>query len=280
MSEIPKSSHFNTSNNTCKNKLIALWELLKKQASQCDDPLICDLLTTAIHSHQDFSHALTALLARKLGDQSISIKDLYALIDRCHNADRDIVCAAAADLLAIYERDAACPDILTPFLFFKGYHAIQGWRVAHWLWHHERKLLALHLQSRISELFAVDIHPAARIGRRVFLDHGTAIVIGETCVIDDDVSLLQDVTLGGTGKHCGDRHPKVRRGVMIGSGAKVLGNIEIGEGAKIGAGSIVLEAVPPHTTVVGNPARRVGMKNRGLPALDMDQTLPPPDYMI
>jgi serine O-acetyltransferase len=169
---------------------------------------------------------------------------------------------------------------VTPFLYFKGFQALQIYRIAHHLWQDGRRHLAQHLQSRSSEMFAMDIHPAARIGRRVLIDHGTAIVIGETSVLEDDVSMLHGVTLGGTGKNHGDRHPKIRRGVLIGAGATVIGNIEVGEGAKVGAGSIVLESVRPYTTVVGNPARLVGTRHSNMPALTMDQTLPPLDYMI
>jgi serine O-acetyltransferase len=150
----------------------------------------------------------------------------------------------------------------------------------HVLWQHERFHLARYLQARIGEAFALDIHPAARVGCGVMIDHGTGVVIGETAVVEDDVSILQGVTLGGTGKDCGDRHPKVRRGVLLGAGAKVLGNIEIGEGAKVGAGSIVLEDVPPHTTVVGVPAKVVGARLTDLPAFTMDQSLPALDYSI
>jgi serine O-acetyltransferase len=170
------------------------------------------LLATGVKSHADFASALAALLGRKLGDRSVAADALGELVQEGFEADPDIVCAAAADLLAIRERDPACPDFVTPFLFFKGYHAVQTYRVAHWLWRAGRVHLALHLQSRASELFGVDIHPAARLGRRILFDHGTGIVVGETCVIENDVSILQNVTLGGTGKHSGDRHPKVRRG--------------------------------------------------------------------
>ena len=158
-------------------------------------------------------------------------------------------------------------------LYFKGYHSIQAYRVAHHYWVSNRKPLALFLQSRISEVFAVDIHPGARLGKGLLFDHATSIVIGETCVIDDDFSMLHEVTLGGTGKAGGDRHPKIRRGVMIGAGAKVLGNVVIGEGAKIGAGSVVLCDVPPHCTFAGVPARPVGVPSSAMPALDMDQHL-------
>lgn len=274
------SSHFEESSMMCAPQLTVLWRQMTQQACSCHDPLVRGLLATGVRSHSSFASALAALIGRKLGDRSVAADALSELVKESFDAEPDIVCAAAADLLAIRERDPACPDFVTPFLFFKGYHAVQTYRVARWLWLSGRRHLALHLQSRASELFGVDIHPAARLGRRILFDHGTGIVVGETSIIEDDVSILQNVTLGGTGKHCGDRHPKVRRGVLIGAGAKVLGNIEIGEGAKIGAGSIVLEPVPPFTTVVGNPARKVGVRHKGMPALNMDQTLPPIDYII
>ncbi|GBQ26530.1 serine O-acetyltransferase [Gluconacetobacter azotocaptans] len=257
-----------------------LWEELAHGCEGCGDPLVRGLLATGIRNHATFANALAALIGRKLGDRSVADDALSELVTEVFLADPEIVAAAAADLVAIRERDPATADYATPFLFFKGYHAVQSHRVAHWLWRAGRRHLALHLQSRASELFAVDIHPAARLGRRILLDHGTGIVIGETSVLEDDVSLLQGVTLGGTGKNVGDRHPKVRRGVLIGAGAKILGNIELGEGAKVGAGSIVLESVPPFTTVVGNPARPVGTRHSALPAFTMDQMLPPIDYMI
>ena len=185
----------------------------------------------------------------------------------------DIVAATAADLLAIRDRDPSCEDLLTPFLFFKGFQALQAHRVSHWLWMGGRIHLARHMQSRISEVFAADFHPAATVGRGIMIDHGTSLVIGETAVVEDDVSMLQEVTLGGTGKAGGDRHPKVGRGVLIGAGAKILGNIRIGEGAKVGAGSIVLDDVAPFTTVVGVPAKPVA-RNAAMAALTMDQTWP------
>ncbi|MFT9049402.1 MAG: serine O-acetyltransferase [Gluconobacter cerinus] len=273
------SSHFDEF-SLCSPKLELLWQEMVEQACVCHDPLVRGLLATGIRSHADFASALAALLGRKLGDRSVAADALAELVKESFDAQPELVCAAAADMVAIRERDPACPDYVTPFLFFKGFHAVQSYRVAHWLWRAGRRHLALHLQSRGSELFGVDIHPAARLGRRILFDHGTGIVVGETSIIEDDVSILQEVTLGGTGKHSGDRHPKVRRGVLIGAGAKVLGNIEVGEGAKIGAGSIVLESVPPFTTVVGNPARKVGTRHSGMPALSMDQMLPPIDYII
>ncbi|AOX17969.1 serine acetyltransferase [Kozakia baliensis] len=260
--------------------LNAVWQTMLMQSNVCCDVLIQGVFATGISDHRNFQSALAALLATKLADRAISEPALAALVASALVDDPSIAEAAAADMIAIFERDAACPDYVTPFLFFKGYHAIQAYRIAHWLWTQDRWHLARHLQSLVSERFALDIHPAARLGQRLVFDHGTGIVIGETCVIEDDVSLLQNVTLGGTGKATGDRHPKVRRGVLVGAGAKVLGNIELGEGAKIGAGSVVLESVPPYTTVVGNPARRIGTRHTTLPALGMDQRLPPVDYII
>lgn len=171
-------------------------------------------------------------------------------------------------------------EVLTPFLYFKGFLALQGYRIAHWLWNKRRRHLALHIQSRISETFVIDIHPAAVMGRGIMLDHGSGLVIGETAVVEDDVSILQNVTLGGTGKETGDRHPKIRRGVLIGPGAKILGNIEVGIGAKVGAGSVVVCPVAPYTSVVGAPARPVGRPHTTLPGVTMDQALTEPDYLI
>jgi serine O-acetyltransferase len=180
-----------------------------------------------------------------------------------------------ADMTAVFERDPACTSMLEPILYFKGFHALQSHRVAHSLWTQGRRSLASFLQNRISEAFGMDIHPAARIGRGIMIDHGTGVVIGETAVVEDDVSLLQGVTLGGTGKETGDRHPKVRRGALICAGATVLGNIEIGECAKVGAASVVLKDVPPRTTAVGVPARIVGSCCEE-PARAMDHSLPEP----
>src|SRR5581483_830488 len=162
------------------------------------------------------------------------------------------------DLAAVFERDPACRAHVDAFLFYKGFHALQCYRVAHWLWTHDRRSMALFFQSRVSELFTLDIHPAARIGKGIMIDHGHGVVIGETAVVEDDVSMLHGVTLGGTGKEVGDRHPKVRRGVLISVGAKILGNIEVGEYSRVGAGSVVLKDVPPGCTAVGVPARLTG----------------------
>ncbi len=198
---------------------------------------------------------------------------LREVIETALAAQPDILDAAAADICAVKERDPAVRYYSTPLLYLKGFHALQGYRVAHWLWQQGRHSLAVFLQNQISVVFSVDVHPAAQIGRGIMFDHATGIIIGETAVVEDDVSILQNVTLGGTGKEHGDRHPKIREGVMIGAGAKVLGNIEVGRGAKIGAGSVVLQPVPPHTTVAGVPAHEVGHPDCDKPSLDMNQGL-------
>jgi serine O-acetyltransferase len=261
---------------------IEVWRTVREEsvAAVEHDRIMAEAIRDTVLQHSNFADALAHRLARKLSDYAISIETLEGIICEALSSNAGIEEAALADLTAVRDRDPACPDLLTPFLFFKGYQAIQAYRFGHWLWQRGRQHLALHLQSRSAEIFAVDIHPAARLGRGILLDHGTGIVVGETSVIDDDVSILQNVTLGGTGKQCGDRHPKIRRGVLIGAGAKILGNITVGEGAKVGAGSIVLESVHPYTTVVGNPARPVGVRHTTMPALTMDQSLPPLDYMI
>lgn len=222
------------------------------------DPYLSGPLSETLLCHTTFADALAHQLARKLGTWEMPAPLLVDLIVTAQAQEPGMVEAAITDLRAVRERDPACPDLLTPLLYFKGYQSLQIHRVGHWLWRHDRTHLARYLQSRMSEVFAVDIHPAARLGCGILLDHGTGIVIGETAVVDDHVSILQNVTLGGVGDQSGDRHPKVRQGALIGAGATVLGNIEIGQNAKVGAGSIVLHDVRPFTTVVGVPARPVG----------------------
>jgi serine O-acetyltransferase len=259
-----------------------IWATIRREGVESveREGLMAQPVTAALLRHASFAGGLAGRLARKLADGDLGEGPLAALIAEALADDPGIVRAAATDLAAVRDRDPACTDLITPFLFFKGFLSLQAYRVAHWLWKQDREHLARYLQSRASEVFAVDIHPAARIGCGIMIDHGTGLVIGETAVVEDDVSMLQGVTLGGTGKECGDRHPKIRRGVLLGAGAKVLGNIEVGEGAKVGAGSIVLHPVAPHTTVVGVPAKPVGAKLTSLPAFTMDQTLPPPEYVI
>ena len=259
-----------------------VWQQVREEAIAAveHDRVMGDSIRDTVLQHDNFADALAHRMARKLSDYAIGIETLEGIICEALSNAPEIETGALADLTAVRDRDPACPDLLTPFLFFKGYHALQAYRFGNWLWRRGRLHLALHLQSRSAETFAVDIHPAARIGRGILLDHASGLVVGETSVIDDDVSILQGVTLGGTGKQCGDRHPKIQRGVLLGAGAKILGNITVGEGAKVGAGSIVLEDVPPYTTVVGNPARVVGVRHTTMPAFTMDQSLPPLDYVI
>ena len=234
-----------------------IWTDLRKQAEAmaASEPTLAGFVHATILQHERLEQALSYHLARKLGGEDLSPLAIREMFDDAM-AD-DFGAALRADLSAVFERDPACHSYVDAFLFYKGFHALESYRVAHWLWNNGRKAMALFLQSRISQLFAVDVHPAARIGRGIMFDHATGIVIGETAVVEDDVSIMQDVTLGGTGKESGDRHPKIRRGVLLSLGAKILGNIEVGEYSRIGAGSVVLKSVPPHCTAVGVPAKLV-----------------------
>ena len=236
-----------------------VWASLRNEAEAAaqKESALASLLAAVILNHKSLGGALSYQLARKLGDQELRAMSIREIAEEAYAANPTLVEIAEADLKAVFERDPACKGYVQPFLFFKGFLALQTQRVAHWLWSQGRETIALYLQSRMSELFQVDIHPATRIGRGVFIDHGTGIVIGETAVVDDDVSIMQDVTLGGTGKESGDRHPKIRRGVLLSLGAKILGNIEVGEYSRIGAGSVVLKSVPPGCTAVGVPAKLV-----------------------
>ena len=251
------------------------WSQVRDEAKLLvqQEPLLTSFYHAGIIGHNSLCSALSFLLASKLADAVISAVTLRELIEQAYGADKALLEAATADIIAVYTRDPASASYADVLLYLKGFHALQAHRVAHWMWEQGRHSLAHYIQSRVSTTFQVDIHPAARIGRGVMFDHATGLVVGETCVIEDDVSILQSVTLGGTGKESGDRHPKIRSGVLIGAGAKILGNIEVGEGARVGAGSVVLEPVPAHTTVVGVPARIVGSTSCEKPALDMNQTL-------
>jgi serine O-acetyltransferase len=251
------------------------WDQIQSEARQEADrePILASFLFAAVLGHKKLEDGLGVLLANKLHTPELPAILLRDLIDEAF-VDISIRASIRADLLAARTRDPAARGYAQPFLYYKGFHALQAYRVANWLWNRERFGLAAHLQNRISEAFGVDVHPAARIGSGVLIDHGTSVVIGETAVVEDNVSLLHEVTLGGTGKESGDRHPKVRRGVLIGAGAKILGNIEVGAGAKVAACSVVLRDVPPHTTVAGIPARVVGRCTVAEPALEMDSTFP------
>jgi serine O-acetyltransferase len=257
-----------------------LWRALCAEArrSAGGEPLLRAFLERMILRQGGFGAALAALLARKLADAVLPFERLDEIAQSAMAGRGGVAAAAAADLAAIRARDPAAESVATPFLYYKGFHALQWHRIGHRLWQDGRRDLAHFLQSRVSEAFAVDIHPAVPIGVGVFIDHGTGLVVGETAVIGDNVSILHEVTLGGTGKERGDRHPKVRDGVLLCAGAKVLGNVEIGREAKIGAGSVVLRDVPPRATVAGVPARIVAWSRGAVPALEMDQNLP--DYEI
>jgi serine O-acetyltransferase len=258
-----------------------VWQALYRevQAMAQAEAMLASYLYAAVLNHPTLEDSLSYLLAAKLASPYLSSMSLRDVICEALQSSAEIREAVRIDLTAVVERDPAAQGLAQPFLHYKGFHALQSHRIAHWLWGKGRKGLAFYLQNRVSEIFAVDIHPAARIGKGILIDHGTGVVIGETAVVDDEVSMLHEVTLGGTGKESGDRHPKVGRGVLIGAGAKILGNIRIGEGSKIAAGSVVLEEVPPHTTVAGVPAKRVGRPKTQEPARQMDQRLEE-DYSI
>ena len=252
-----------------------VWASLRNQAEHVarEEASLASLLNAVILRHANLADALSYQLARKLGDQELRAMSLREVAEEAYAADPTIVVKAEADLRAVFERDPACKGYLQPFLYFKGFLALQTHRVSHTLWLKGRESIAFYLQSRVSELFQVDVHPAVEIGQGAFFDHGTGIVIGETTVIGDDVSMLQNVTLGGTGAERGDRHPKIGRGVLLGAGAKVLGNIKIGDYAKIASGSVVLKEVPAHCTAAGVPARLVNCPTCPEPAKSMDHTL-------
>jgi serine O-acetyltransferase len=261
-----------------------VWAALRNEAAHAAqaEPTLASLLNAVVLKHDRLSSALSYQLARKLGDQELRAMSFREIAEEAYAADPRIVEMVEADLRAVFERDPACKGYVQPFLFFKGFLALQTHRVSHWLWNEGRETLAFYLQSRMSEIFQVDIHPATRIGSGVFIDHGTGIVVGETAVIGDDCSMLQGVTLGGTGAERGDRHPKVGKGVLLGAGAKVLGNITIGDYAKVASGSVVLKPVPPGCTAAGVPARLVNCPTGDAPARTMDHTLAEDiyDYVI
>lgn len=253
----------------------AVWAQIRREATEdaAAEPALAAHLQVAVLRQPSLEEALTHVLSTKLHSTALSEWALRDLIGEAFRLNPQISEQIRADLVAIVSRDPACRGYSAPLLYFKGFHAVQAYRVTHAFWTNGRRPLALFLQSRISEAFAVDIHPGARIGKGIMFDHATSVVIGETAVVEDDFSMLHEVTLGGTGKVGGDRHPKIGRGVMIGAGAKVLGNVKVGEGAKIGAGSVVLHDVPSHTTVAGVPARPINFPAHSFPALEMDQSL-------
>ena len=240
------------------------------------EPMLEDFLRATVLNHSSLESALSAHLGNQIDCATIPARVLCHVISEAFSTRNDIRQAMRDDLQAVVERDSACESFHLPLLYFKGFHALQLHRVANWLWLQGRRSLALLMQSRASMKFGVDIHPAATFGSGIMLDHATSLVVGETAVVGNQVSILQSVTLGGTGKEHGDRHPKISDGVLISAGAKILGNIRVGEGAKVGAGSVVLRDVPAHTTVAGVPAKVVGRPDSDLPALNMNHEIP--DY--
>jgi serine O-acetyltransferase len=237
------------------------------------EPLLGGLIHSSLLHHASMERALSYRFSMKLASGEMSEQILREIADEAYEAEPDLGQAARADLMAVFDRDPACHRFLQPILFFKGYQAVQAYRVGHWLWQQGRIDLAYFVQMRVSEVFGVDIHPAAKVGRGIMIDHAHSIVIGETAVVGDNVSMLHSVTLGGTGKEDGDRHPKIGNGVMIGAGAKVLGNIEIGYCSRIAAGSVVLHDVPHNTTVAGVPAKVIGEAGCSQPSVTMDQLI-------
>ncbi|MGL5363308.1 MAG: serine O-acetyltransferase [Bosea sp. (in: a-proteobacteria)] len=256
-------------------KVDPVWTRVRREAEaiMAAEPALTGLILSSVLNQQGLEQAVIHRVASRLGHPAISAELIAQIFNEALAASPAIADAFRADMAAVVDRDPACERLVEPLLYFKGFHALQTHRLAHWLWAQKRHDMALYLQSRASEVFQTDIHPAAVMGRGIFLDHATGLVVGSTAVVEDNVSILQDVTLGGTGKESGDRHPKIRQGVMIGAGAKILGNIEIGQCARIAAGSVVLNAVPRNMTVAGVPARVVGEAGCAEPARSMDQML-------
>lgn len=254
----------------------SLWQILREEAMliAASEPVLGSYIHSTILHHQTLAEAISFHLANLLDSPTAPALLLREVFLDVMSQDTHIIQQLSRDIQAYYERDAACDHYLMPVLFFKGFHALQSYRMAHFLWMQGRHTLALHIQNRMSDVFTVDIHPAATIGCGIMIDHATGVVIGETAVIEDDVSMLHSVTLGGSGKQKGClRHPLIRRGVLLAAGAKILGPVEIGEGAKIGAGSVVLTDIPPHCTAAGVPARIIGKPTAKQPAFDMDHDL-------
>ena len=252
-----------------------VWERITREAEEAvsAEPLLGGVVHYTVLHHDRIEAALSYRISMKLANGEMTEQILREICDEAYASDPDLAHAARADITATFERDPACHRYLQPLLFFKGFQAVQAYRVGNWLWRVGRKDLAYFMQMRCSEVYGIDIHPAARIGRGIMIDHAHSIVIGETAVVGDNVSMLHAVTLGGTGKEDSDRHPKIGDNVLIGAGAKVLGNIKVGDCSRIAAGSVVLKEVPPCTTVAGVPAKIVGEAGCDQPSLEMDQIL-------
>jgi len=252
-----------------------LWVSMVKQARELAqaEPLLASYYYSSIIERQNFAEALACQLAAKLDAATVSAMMLGEVFTQCLLQDPKIAEAALCDILACYDRDPACSNYCVPFMHFKGYLAIQAYRFSHHLWMNGRRSMARYIQHMTSMLFDVDVHPAAKLGAGLMFDHATGIVIGETAVVGDNVSMLHGVTLGGSGISAGSRHPTIGSGVMISCGAKILGDISIGNGVRVGGGSLVLESVPAHVTVVGVPAKIVGDLSDAAPSLSMQQDI-------
>ncbi len=250
-----------------------VWDRITIEAREAvrAEPLMGGLVHACVLHHKSLERALSYRIAAKLSSNEMSMVIVREIADDAYAQAPELIEDARADLCAVFERDPACHRLLQPVLYFKGYQAMQAYRVGHWLWNRGRHDLAYFFQMRVSEIFGIDIHPAARIGKGIMIDHAHSIVIGETAVVGDNVSMLHSVTLGGTGKEEEDRHPKIADGVLIGAGAKVLGNIKVGHCSRIAAGSVVLSDVPPCKTVAGVPARIVGEAGCDHPSVEMNQ---------
>ena len=252
-----------------------VWKRIREEAKSGfeAEPILGGLVHSSVLHHASLEKALSYRIAQKLASGDMSEQILREIVDQAYSSDAYLGQAARSDLVAVLDRDPACHSLLQPMLYFKGFQAVQSYRIGHWLWQNGRTGLAHFIQARVSEVFGVDIHPAARVGQGIMIDHAHSIVIGETAVVGDNVSMLHSVTLGGTGKEDDDRHPKIGDGVLIGAGAHVLGNIKIGNCSRIAAGSVVLSEVPPCKTVAGVPAKIVGEAGCSQPSVAMDQLL-------
>jgi len=253
----------------------AIWQSMCDEAREASvqQPLMASFFHANILYHKGFTAAISFYLANKLGSKTVPAMQIQQVFHEALQSDAKLVESMLADLVAYRERDPVCDQYIIPFLYHKGFHAVQGYRIAHWLYQQGRRTLAAYFQSQISALLDMDIHPAAVLGGGLMVDHATGVVIGETTIIEENVSMLHAVTLGGSGNESGvQRHPTIRRGVLLSAGSKILGPVDVGEGAKIGAGSIVLEDVPAHATVVGVPARIVARASASSPqpSFDMD----------
>ena len=252
-----------------------VWEEIRKETRKRAEaePVLASFFHTTVLEHDSFSSTLANHLANDLSNASIQPMMLRRVMKEAINSSEEMISDIANDLIATKDRDPACKYFSTPLLFYKGFRALQAHKVSHWLWTHDRHTLALFIQSRCSEVYGVDIHPAAQIGKGVMIDHATGVVIGETAVVEDNVSIFQGVTLGGTGKESGDRHPKVREGVLLSAAVTILGNVVVGKNAKVAAGSVVLSDVKEGTTVAGVPAEEVGKSGKKSPAYEVDHNI-------